>query len=177
MHKALFLDRDGVVNVDHGYVYQPKDIEFVPGVFELCKRFRAQGYLIIIVTNQSGIGRGFYTEDDFLTLTNWMTDQFKQQQCLIDDVYFCPHHAVSGIGKYKLDCECRKPKPGMFVQAAREHDIDFTQSVMIGDKPSDIEAANSVGITRTFFVDHHKIEKEKLNNFPQVVTKLSQITV
>jgi len=176
MNKALFLDRDGVINVDHGYIYRPEDIEFVPGIFELCQRFRAQGFLIIIVTNQSGIARGFFTESDFAKLTQWMTDQFVLRQCPIDAVYFCPHHAISGVGEYKQDCECRKPKPGMFLKAAKEHDIDFTQSVMIGDKPSDIEAANSVGITHTYFVNNLNIESDKLNNFPQIVTKLSQIT-
>lgn len=177
MNRALFLDRDGVINIDHGYIYKPEDIEFVPGIFDLCKKFKSQGYLIIVVTNQSGIARGFYTEDDFKKLTNWMTDQFEQQQCPIDGVYYCPHHAVNGVGKYQLDCDCRKPKPGMFQQAAREHNIDFSQSVMVGDKPSDIDAANSVGISRTFFVDNQNIETEKLKHFPQVVTKLSQIAV
>lgn len=177
MNKALFLDRDGVINIDHGYIFKPEDIEFVPGIFDLCKNFRSHGYLIIVVTNQSGIARGFYTENDFVALTKWMTDQFAQRQCPIDGVYYCPHHAVSGIGKYKLDCQCRKPNPGMFQQAAREHNIDFSQSVMVGDKPSDIAAANSVGINRTFFVDNQTIAPEKLDDFANVVTKLSQITV
>ena len=176
MNKALFLDRDGVINIDHGYVYQPEDIEFVPGIFDLCKKFKAQGYLIIVVTNQSGIARGFYTENDFLKLTSWMTEQFEQRQCCIDGVYFCPHHAINGTGQYKKDCDCRKPRPGMFLQAAQQHQIDFSQSVMVGDKPSDIEAANSVGISKTFFVDNNNYARETLAHFPNVVTKLNQIS-
>lgn len=175
MNKALFLDRDGVINVDHGYIYQPDEIEFVSGIFDLCREAKAKGFLIIVVTNQSGIARGYYSEKDFKQLTAWMKDQFEQQSCPIDGVYYCPHHAVKGKGIYKIDCDCRKPKSGMFTQATHDHDIDFSQSIMIGDKPSDMEAAASVGIKRTFFVDNQTIENEKFARYPHVVTKIEQI--
>lgn len=145
MHKALFLDRDGVINVDHGYVFEPKEFEFSDGIFELLKIASDQGYKLIVVTNQSGIARGYYTTEDFYKLTDFMTNELAKQGVPISAVYHCPHSPDD-------NCNCRKPKSGMFDKAIRDHDIDVRNSIMIGDKPSDIEAANSVGITKTFLV-------------------------
>ena len=146
--RALFLDRDGVINVDHGYVHRPDDFEFIDGIFELCRHARDLGYLIVVVTNQAGIGRGFYTEEAFHALTAWMKQQFSERGIDIAAVYFCPHHAEHGIGGYKRECERRKPNPGMLQDAARELGIDLGASMLIGDKESDIQAGRRAGLSR-----------------------------
>jgi D-glycero-D-manno-heptose 1,7-bisphosphate phosphatase len=142
MDKALFLDRDGIINVDKHYLYKPEDVEFIPGIFKLCRLFQDKGFLIIVVTNQSGIARGFYTEQDFQTLTNWLSDQFAQRGIEITATYHCPHHPdITG------ECECRKPKIGMLKKAIERFNIDVKNSLMIGDKISDVKAALSAGLT------------------------------
>ncbi len=151
-NRAFFLDRDGVINIDHGYVCHPEQFDFVPGVFEACKKIIEQGYLIVVVTNQAGIGRGYYTEDEFLALTAWMKQEFARRQITIADVRFCPHHATHGQGKYLKDCENRKPNPGMLIAAAEEHQIDLSRSVMVGDKTSDMEAGQRAGISALYKV-------------------------
>ncbi len=148
VNKALFLDRDGVINVDHGYVSQKEQFEFINGIFELCNHAKAMNYMIIIVTNQSGIGRGYYSQADFDVLTAWMSAEFAKQGISITQVYNCPHHPEKAEGDYKIDCQCRKPQPGMILQAAAEHHIDVTQSVLIGDKMSDMKAAEAAGIPK-----------------------------
>jgi len=139
--RALFLDRDGVVNIDKGYVYQIADFEFVPGVMDVCRYFQAHGFLIFIVTNQSGIARKLYTETDYHVLTAWMLEQFRMEGIHISEVYHCPDHP-----DFTGPSNRRKPNPGMLLEAAEAFDIDLTQSVMIGDKPSDMEAAKRAGI-------------------------------
>lgn len=151
--KAFFLDRDGVINIDHGYVSAPDSFEFTPGVFEACKRITEAGYVIIVVTNQAGIGRGYYTEEQFAGLTEWMCEQFALRGVTITDVRFCPHHATHGQGQYLKDCDFRKPNPGMINAAAKAHDIDVSASVMVGDKMSDIQAGQSAGIQHLYLVD------------------------
>jgi D-glycero-D-manno-heptose 1,7-bisphosphate phosphatase len=140
--KCLFLDRDGVINTDIAYAYKPEDIEFVPGIFELCKTLQNKGYLIIIVTNQSGIARRFYSENDFHHLTAWMTQVFAEHGIIITDTFFCPHHP-SITGK----CNCRKPAPGMLLEAIKKYPIAPQFSIMVGDKASDMQAADAAGIT------------------------------
>lgn len=137
--KAVFLDRDGVINVDHGYVSDIADFEFTDGLFPVLRYLMKSGYLLVIVTNQSGIGRGYYTQQDFDRLTGWMLDRLTEEKIEISGVYSCPHSPES-------DCDCRKPAPGMFIQAIREHGIDPEISWMIGDKSSDMEAAAVAGV-------------------------------
>ena len=146
MNKALFLDRDGIINIDHGYVYKQSEFEFMPGIFEICQHAMQKGHMIIVITNQSGIGRGKYNESAFNQLTTWMIAEFAKQQVIITDVYFCPHHPTAGIGHFLTECDCRKPAPGMLFKAAKQHQIDLSQSVFIGDKMSDMQAAYSAGI-------------------------------
>lgn len=146
MNKTLFLDRDGIINVDHGYVHTKEKFKFVDGIFELCRYAQELGYQIIVITNQAGIARGMYSVEDFLTLSKWMKEQFIKEKVIITDVYFCPHHPKKGFAPYKVECECRKPKPGMIFEAAKKHNIDLKQSVFIGDKVSDIKAAENAGI-------------------------------
>jgi len=145
VQKAVFLDRDGVINIDRAYVYRKEDFEFCQGVFEALKHFQSLGYLLIIVTNQSGIARGYYSEKDFETLMTWVQEELLHVNIKIDAIYHCPHAPDEG-------CSCRKPKSGMFEEAIRAFDIDVRQSWMIGDKPSDIEAARQVGIEKTILI-------------------------
>ena len=143
---ALFLDRDGVINIDHAYVFKMEDFYFVDGIFELCRRAKECGFLICVVTNQAGIGRGYYTEADFLRLADWMCEVFRNEGAAIDKVYFCPTHPEHGIGDYKVDSIFRKPGPGMILQAAEELDIELAKSVLVGDKDSDIQAGLAAGV-------------------------------
>lgn len=144
---ALFLDRDGVINVDHGYVHRPEDFEFMPGVFDLVRTANHLNYRVVVVTNQAGIGRGYYSEMQFHALTDWMQERFKAQSALIDAVYFCPFHPEHGIGEYRRESDCRKPGPGMLLQAQRDLNIDMGKSILIGDKPSDMAAGRAAGVT------------------------------
>ncbi|NMP17745.1 D-glycero-beta-D-manno-heptose 1,7-bisphosphate 7-phosphatase [Thalassotalea sp. Y01] len=146
MNKALFLDRDGIINVDHGYVYKAADFEFVDGIFTLCQKANEKGYDIFVITNQSGIARGLYSEQDFFELSRWMSERFAEHDVIIKDVYFCPHHPVKGNAPYKKQCQCRKPEPGMILKAAQQHNIDLQNSIFIGDKTSDMVAAQRAGI-------------------------------
>jgi D-glycero-D-manno-heptose 1,7-bisphosphate phosphatase len=151
---ALFLDRDGVINIDHAYVHKTHNFEFVDGIFDLCRHAHARGYRIFVVTNQAGIGRGYYTEDDFHALTGWMCKRFEQEGAPIDRVYFCPFHAEHGVGKYKVDSPFRKPGPGMILQAAEEFDVDLTRSVLVGDNETDIQAGTAAGVgTKVLYRD------------------------
>lgn len=153
MNKAVFLDRDGVINVDRGFTYRVEDFEFIDGVFVACKRFAALGYRLIVVTNQSGIGRGFYSEQDFSILTDWMRDQFNSRGIALDAVYFCPHHPEQGQGSYKQSCHCRKPKPGMLLRGIAEFGLEPGHCVMFGDKASDLEASRAAGIGRNVLIN------------------------
>ncbi|WP_322923929.1 HAD family hydrolase [Paenibacillus campi] len=152
MRKALFLDRDGVINVEKNYLYKIDEFEFVDRIFEVMKFFQQRDYLIIVITNQAGIGRGYYSEHDFKVLNDWMMEQLQQQGITVTAVYYCPYHPTHGIGKYKQDSDCRKPNPGMILTAAREHGIDLQHSVLIGDKESDIQAGENAGIAKNLLI-------------------------
>jgi D-glycero-D-manno-heptose 1,7-bisphosphate phosphatase len=146
LRPALFLDRDGVINIDHAYVCRQEDFHFVDGIFDLCRSAKRLGYLIFVVTNQAGIGRGYYTVQDFLKLTHWMCGVFSAQGVVIDKVYFCPTHSEYGVNEYKVDSLYRKPNPGMLLQAAAEFDVDLAKSVLVGDKETDIQAGIAAGV-------------------------------
>lgn len=144
--RALFLDRDGVINVDHAYVFKKENFEFIDGIFPLCREAKRLGYLIFVITNQAGIGRGYYTKQEFIHLTEWMKSVFIAEGCEIAKVYYCPYHPEHGIGKYKRETDCRKPKPGMILRAAKEFGVDIEHSVLVGDKLSDIQAGFAAGV-------------------------------
>jgi D-glycero-D-manno-heptose 1,7-bisphosphate phosphatase len=150
--KAAFLDRDGVINVDHGYVSSPEQFEFIDGVFDACRHLQQQGYLLIVITNQSGIGRGYYDEQQFHALTDWMKAQFQSHGATLTDVFFCPHHPVNAKPPYQIDCDCRKPAPGMLLQAINKYQVDPNQSLMLGDKKADMQAAKAAGVGRKVLV-------------------------
>ena len=152
MNKAFFVDRDGVINKEKNYVYRIEDFEFIDGVFEALKDACGMGYNVIVVSNQAGIGRGYYTEDDFRQLTNWMVEEFRKRDVEITDVFFDPYHPEDGKGKYKKDSLRRKPHPGMIFDAAKKYNLDLRQSVLAGDKLTDIEAGRRAGVGRLFLV-------------------------
>lgn len=139
MNKALFLDRDGVINVEVDYACTPEQIEFLPGIFDMCRTAYVQGYKLIIVTNQSGIGRGYYTEEQFHSLMQWMLAVFEREGCPITAYYHCPHAPDEG-------CVCRKPKPGMILQAAKDYALDLSLCIFIGDRQSDMDAGKAAGV-------------------------------
>jgi D-glycero-D-manno-heptose 1,7-bisphosphate phosphatase len=141
MTRALFLDRDGVINVEKDYLFKIEDFEFIDDTIDLCLHYQQLGYLLFVITNQAGIARGYYTVNDFNKLTDWMLNELKQKGVNITKVYFCPHHP-----QFSGPCDCRKPAPGMLLQAAREFNIDLPNSVLIGDKESDMEAGRKAGI-------------------------------
>jgi D-glycero-D-manno-heptose 1,7-bisphosphate phosphatase len=152
--KAIFLDRDGVINKEVDYLYKLGDFEFIEGIFEACNYIQKLGYSLIIVTNQSGIARGFFSENDFHVINNWMIDQFSLNNVNILDVFFCPH-------SNKSNCECRKPKSGMLIEAKNKHNINMGESWMIGDSERDVIAASSAGIKNSILVrSGHEIDEE-----------------
>lgn len=137
MNKAVFLDRDGTINVEKNYLYKIEDFEFLPGVVDALRELQRAGYMLIIVTNQSGIGRGYYTEEDFQCLNDWMISTLKQQGVIIADVYFCPHLPDAEVELYRKECSCRKPKLGMYQKAILDYNIQLSKSYAIGDKIRD----------------------------------------
>ena len=147
--KALFLDRDGTINIEKNYVYKIDDFEFQPGIFELIRQYQDKGFLIFVITNQSGIARGFYSEKDFEILNNWMLDKFNSERIKITKVYYCPHHPeITG------SCDCRKPKAGMIRQAIEQFNIRAVNSVLIGDKKRDILAGENAGIGKNLYIQN-----------------------
>ncbi len=155
--RALFLDRDGVINVDTGYVFQPEQITFVNGIFRLARVANVAGYRIVIVTNQAGIGRGYYTESDFHFLMGWMQQCFEVEGVPILAYYFCPHHPEHGIGEYRTKCECRKPAPGMLLRAQNDYAFDMKSSIMIGDKYTDMAAGQAASVGRLWQIAGDKL--------------------
>lgn len=152
-NRALILDRDGVINIDRGYVYRPQDCEFVEGIFDMVRAFAEHGFLIVIATNQAGIGRGLYTEADFQAFMAWMKDRFRQEGIEIAAVYHCPDHPTAGIGAYRRENSWRKPGPGMFLQAAKDLDLDAAACWCLGDKMSDMHAARAAGVGTLILLD------------------------
>lgn len=151
--RALFLDRDGVVNVDHAYVHRPEDTDWIPGIFTLVQDATAAGYLPIVVTNQAGIARGLYDEDAFRRYTAWMHAEFANRGAPLLATYHCPHHPTAGLGALRVACACRKPEPGMLLRAIGDWGIAPGASILLGDKQSDLAAAAAAGIGRALRVD------------------------
>ena len=143
---AVFLDRDGTINVDHGYVHEIDQFEFIDGVIDAMGELKKKGFALVLVTNQSGIARGMFSEDDFMRLTEWMDWSLADRGVDLDGIYFCPHHAELGQGEYRQECDCRKPKPGMFISAQSFLNIDMAASYMVGDKTEDMQAAIAAGV-------------------------------
>lgn len=166
MQKALFLDRDGVVNVEKNYLHKIDDFELVEGIVDVCRLFQKENYLIIIVTNQSGISRGYYSEEDFKHLSRWMIEHFGELGITLTHIYHCPHHeSIDGA------CECRKPEPGMFLEAQKQYGLDMKHSVMIGDNERDIEAAQRAGVGRNILLSADATNSQA----DQIIRTLSEL--
>lgn len=148
---ALFLDRDGVINVDKNYVCKSEDFEFIEGIFDLCRKASEAGMAIVVVTNQAGIARGYYSERQFNNLSDWMCSQFLSYGVKIDAVYFCPFHPDHGIGPYKIESFDRKPSPGMIFRAEKDLGLDLARSALVGDSLSDIAAAKAAGVGHSIY--------------------------
>lgn len=157
MNKAAFFDRDGTINVEVNYLYKIKDFRFIDGIPELIKKYNDEGYIVIVVTNQAGIARGYYTEEDMNTLHDYINSELRKIGAHIDAFYFCPHHpTITG------PCNCRKPQTGMLDKAIKDFDIDVSKSILFGDKPWDIEAGKRCGIKTLVYVED-KIDAKNIN--------------
>lgn len=144
---AVFLDRDGTINVEKDYLYRIEDFEFIEGAPGAIKRLRDAGYLVVVVTNQSGVARGYYTLEDVAVLHRHIQQKLSALGTAIDAFYTCPHHPTAGLGKFRQNCDCRKGAPGLLFRAAAEHHIDLARSFMVGDKRADMEAGRRAGCT------------------------------
>ena len=168
--KALFLDRDGVINEEASYLWRCEDVRFVPGIFSLCRTAQSIGYRIVVVTNQAGIGRGLYTEEDFHSLMDWMRSEFAREQVTLDAVYFSPYHPKHGIGDYRREHEDRKPGAGMLRRAVADLGISLQDSVMVGDRCTDIAAANAASLRQAFLIAGTEAPEDCPGNFLPVTT-------
>lgn len=143
MIKAFFLDRDGVINIDKGYIHKSEDVEFVDGVFVFLRYLISQGYILIVVTNQAGIARGMYKSEDVESLHRFMSEKLKEEGVEITEFYHCPHHP-----EFTGECDCRKPEAGMLLAAKEKYDINMSESMIIGDKRSDMQAGRNAGLKK-----------------------------
>lgn len=162
MRKVIFLDRDGTINIEKSYLHRWEDFEFEKNAIAGLKELKNLGYEFIVVTNQSGIGRGYYTEEDLINLNSEMTKKLKEYGIDILECFYCPHHLEKGVGKYKVDCDCRKPNPGMLLKGIEKYDVDIENSFMVGDKKGDLEAGKRAGLKSILVLTGYgkKIEKE-----------------
>ena len=161
--KAIFFDRDGTLNVEVGYLYEFEKFKWIDGAIEAVKYCNDNGYLAIVVTNQSGIARSYYTEADVKELHRRMNEELSKHGAHIDDFFYCPHHPEGVVDKYSIDCECRKPKPGLIEEACRKYDIDKSKSLMIGDKPRDVECGENAGVRSVLFTGGNLLNVIKCN--------------
>lgn len=170
---ALFLDRDGVINVDHGYVVTRDRFEFVDGIFDLARAAVDQGYRVAVITNQSGIARGYFTEAEFLAFSAWMVGEFRARGVDPAGVFHCPYHAAGPVKRYAHESYWRKPAPGMIREAAKRLDLDLARSVFVGDQPTDMRAAAAAGVGLRVLVDPEG--KAQTQTADHVVGRLQEI--
>ena len=163
MRKALFLDRDGVINIEKNYVYKIKDFIIRDEIYDICLLAKKLDFLILVVTNQAGIGRGIFSLNEFLIITDYMINKFQEKGIGIDSVYFCPYHPKNGKGCFLKDSYFRKPNPGMILKAKKEFDIDFEKSMMIGDKKTDFLAAQNAKLKVYINAKSNGWKKESLD--------------
>jgi D-glycero-D-manno-heptose 1,7-bisphosphate phosphatase len=173
---AVFLDRDGVLNEDRGYVHRWEDFSFLPGAIDALRQLQQKGYLLVVITNQSAVARGLCAEADVLALHERMRTVLREQGIELAGIYHCPHHPQGSVPRYARACPCRKPEPGMILRAAQEHGIDLARSFLVGDKISDLEAGRAAGIPSLYLVVAPGQEKD-LAAFPgaQQVSSLEEV--
>ncbi len=159
MNKAVFLDRDGTLNEDRNYLFRKEDFRYLPGVTEGLKRLSEMGFLLVIITNQSGIARGYYTEEDYKALNTWMLDDLASKGITIASVYHCPHYIKGTVKKYAVECSCRKPETGLFHRAASELDIDLDASFAVGDRLRDLSITGETG-ARGILLTEDRVNEE-----------------
>ena len=159
MKKAIFLDRDGTIIADRGFVHKKEDVELLPGAARAIRMANQAGFLVVVVTNQSGVARGYFTEKEVQALHQHLTEILAQEGARIDAFYYCPHHPEATVEAYRKACSCRKPWPGLILKAARELSIDLTQSWMIGDSPRDVEAGKKAGCKTILLDENTNLEK------------------
>jgi D-glycero-D-manno-heptose 1,7-bisphosphate phosphatase len=160
--RALFLDRDGIINEDTAYPYLPSHIHFNEAVFPLCKKAMELGYLLIVITNQAGVAKGKFAERDVKALHEWMDDELNKRGVEIARFYYCPHRAEGSVTEYRKACNSRKPKPGMVEQAVRDFGIDIASSLVVGDKKSDrimIDGLKSVIVKSKYVESGYDVEE------------------
>ncbi len=172
---ALFLDRDGVINQEVGYLYRAEDVQWVDGIFPLARTAVALGYRLVVVTNQSGIARGLYTTEQFGALMEWMAGEFRRQGAALDGIYHCPYHPEHGTGIWRREHEDRKPGPGMLLRAARDLGLDLQRSLLIGDRCTDIGAANAAGLRKAFLL--RGTESDACDGQAALIDKLAEVAV
>lgn len=146
MNKAVFFDRDGTLNEEVHYLHKIEDFKWIEGAIDAIKFCNDNGYLAIVITNQSGVARGYYPESDIMKLYDWMNDDLAKYGAHLDGIYYCPHHPTGKVREYAIDCDCRKPKPGMLFKAQKDHNIDLKSSYLIGDGVRDVECAEAAGV-------------------------------
>lgn len=159
--KAVFLDRDGTINKEVNYLYRKDDFEFIPSAPEAIKLFHDLGYKVIVITNQAGVARGFYGENDVKILHDYIDYLLDREGTYIDAYYYCPHHPEGIVNNYSFYCNCRKPQIGMIEKVLKDYDIDLVNSIFIGDKEIDIQTGKSAGVGRCFLVKSgHLVDEE-----------------
>lgn len=164
MNKAIFLDRDGTIIKDKNYLSTPDKIEFLNDVVEALGEFLLNDFKLIVITNQSGVGRGYYSIKDVEKVNNRIKQELLNFSIPILAFYYCPHYIGSTLDKYNIKCNCRKPSPGLIIQAAKDHDIDLRQSYMIGDQESDVKAGENAGVKKSYLINekHNLLYYSKL---------------
>ncbi|MCC8368059.1 D-glycero-beta-D-manno-heptose 1,7-bisphosphate 7-phosphatase [Xenorhabdus sp. PB61.4] len=173
---AVFLDRDGTINIDHGYVHEIDNFQFIDGTIEAMLELKKMGYALVLVTNQSGIARKMFTEDQFLQLTEWMDWSLADRGVDLDGIYYCPHHPEASDEHYKKTCDCRKPQPGMLFDAQKTLHINMAASYMVGDKIEDMLAANAAGVGTKVLVRTGKpVTTEAEQSADLVINSLSDL--
>ncbi|MFU9135464.1 D-glycero-beta-D-manno-heptose 1,7-bisphosphate 7-phosphatase [Erwinia tasmaniensis] len=173
---AIFLDRDGTMNVDHGYVHEIDNFQFIDGAIDAMRELKKMGFALVMVTNQSGIARGIFNEDTFMQLTEWMDWSLADREVDLDGIYFCPHLPDAVVEEYRQQCDCRKPQPGMLLSAQQELNIDMAASYMVGDKPEDMLAGKAAGVGKKVLVRSGKpVTEEGENAADWVINSLADL--
>lgn len=163
MNKAVILDRDGTINEEKNYLYKIEDFDFTYKAKEAIKQLRDNGYIIIVITNQAGIARGYYNEKQLENLHEWINKELEKYETKIDEFLYCPHHPTAGKGDYRIECNCRKPNTYLYEYAIKKYDIDISKSYVIGDKITDLIPGNKLGM-KTILVETGYGKNEGLNN-------------